>query len=393
MTEIEIKQHLDKFHDYDIRTNHNCRFVDQKCTPDVVSFIADCILCSKCANEPFTIKDLWNTPYFIENTRVIFHKPSAQNTSAHNEYDKVLSQPLKLLAYAHILQIRAEHPQTFNIQNRSLLEHIAQGNRNALRFLTLFFKKVIIDSGIERFFTQYFDDCIKDAKSAKETLYNQYHRFVSANTPTKSKKDSDRMLHKVLNIFAFEKLKPGSNGKVPELYDLMYNRINWRDKGTGKSKFLTRNEAKNSETDEINQNFYIAYQVNKAIRYVKKQQGDVSEVKDELAAGIATEVHHIFPKSQFPQISSFFENLILLTGSQHRQKAHPNGNTQFADPDYQIVCLMAKSKTIEDSLKNGETFYRRESFVYVLNTGFNENLDADSEFANINKFLVHKLQK
>lgn len=54
---------------------------------------------------------------------------------------------------------------------------------------------------------------------------------------------------------------------------------------------------------------------------------------------------------------------------------------------------MAKSKTIEDSLKKGETFYRRESFVHVLNTGFNENLDADSEFANINKFLVYKLQK
>ena len=102
---------------------------------------------------------------------------------------------------------------------------------------------------------------------------------------------------------------------------------------------------------EIKQHFYIAYQVNKAIRYVKKRQGDVSEVKDELAAGIATEVHHIFPKSQFPQISSFFENLILLTGSQHRQKAHPNGNTQFA----RILTIKL--------------------------------------FANINKFLVHKLQK
>lgn len=61
--------------------------------------------------------------------------------------------------------------------------------------------------------------------------------------------------------------------------------------------------------------FYLDTSVNKAIKNVKRQQGDVSEVHDELSTGIATEVHHIFPKSQFPTIATYYENLILLTSS------------------------------------------------------------------------------
>ena len=170
----------------------------------------------------------------------------------------------------------------------------------------------------------------------------------------------------------------------------MYNKVNWRDEYTGKEKTQTRNEAKAHETDDINANFYIDYQINKAIKNVKRQQGDVSEVHDELATGIATEVHHIFPKSQFPMIASYYENLILLTSSQHRQKAHPKGNTQVADKDYQLTCLMAKSQTIEASLNEGDNFYRKESFVYVVNTGLTEHLDETISFVDIRKFLVAK---
>lgn len=149
-------------------------------------------------------------------------------------------------------------------------------------------------------------------------------------------------------------------------------------------------EAKAHETDDINANFYIEYQVNKAIKNVKRQQGDTSEVHDELATGIATEVHHIFPKSQFPMIASYYENLILLTSSQHRQKAHPRGNTQVVDRDYQLTCLMAKSQTIETSLNEGNNFYRKESFIYVVNTGLDEHIEETISFVDIRKFLVNK---
>ena len=61
----DIQEHLDKYNDYDIRQNKNCRFVDQKCTPDVVCFIADCILSTDCATKAFTVSDLWKTQFFI----------------------------------------------------------------------------------------------------------------------------------------------------------------------------------------------------------------------------------------------------------------------------------------------------------------------------------------
>lgn len=229
-----------------------------------------------------------------------------------------------------------------------------------------------------------------EIRAAKNTLYDKYHRFINANTPTKSKLDTTRMLHKILNEFAYSEMMPGSNCKLQNWGDLMYNKVNWRDEYTGKEKTKTRNEAKAHETDDINVNFYIDYQVNKAIKNVKRQQGDTSEVHDELATGIATEVHHIFPKLQFPMIASYYENLILLTSSQHRQKAHPKGNTQVVDRDYQLTCLMAKSQTIEASLNEGDNFYRKESFIYVVNTGLDEHIEETISFVDIRKFLVNK---
>lgn len=83
----DIRSYLDGYSDYDIRKNHNCRYVDQKCTPDVVCFIADCILSTECATKPFSVRDLWSTPFFVENTRIVFHKPFADNKSARCEYD------------------------------------------------------------------------------------------------------------------------------------------------------------------------------------------------------------------------------------------------------------------------------------------------------------------
>lgn len=265
--------------------------------------------------------------------------------------------------------------------------------RNAFNFLRLFFRKVVTESGIMRFFTEYKERCTANAakgeiKAAKETLYDKYNRFVSANTPTTSKYDTTRMLHKVLNVFAYADMIPGSNGKVQDWGDLMYNKPNWRDAGKDKTK--TRREAAAVEKEEINANFYIDYQVNKAIKNVRRKQGDVSEVHDELATGVATEVHHIFPKSQFPTIAAYYENLILLTGSQHRQKAHPKGHTQLVNRDYQLTCLMSKSRTIETSIDNGETFYHKESFVYVINTGLSEHLEQTVSFSEIRKFLVRK---
>jgi hypothetical protein len=169
----------------------------------------------------------------------------------------------------------------------------------------------------------------------------------------------------------------------------MYNKINWRDKGK-KQKSLTRQQAEVAEIERMNQDFYIEYQVNKAIRKVREKQGTISEVHDDLANGMATEVHHIFPKSEFPELASYFENLILLTSSQHRQKAHPKSNFHLIDKEYQLVCLMAKSRTVEDYINtHGESFYTKKSFLYVVNTGINSNDLQESDSFNTIRRYIH----
>ncbi len=112
---------------------------------------------------------------------------------------------------------------------------------------------------------------------------------------------------------------------------------------------MTRTQA--ASDDEIRmQEQYDAYQVNKAMNLLRKIQVE-SEVRDRFGNGDTTHVHHIFPKSEFPQIAHYLENLIKLTATQHYTKAHPNNNTQRINKDYQLVCLLAKSDTIEKSLR------------------------------------------
>lgn len=169
--------------------------------------------------------------------------------------------------------------------------------------------------------------------------------------------------------------------------DLMYNRTNWRD--MGKDKTMTRQEFM-QDTRQMDTQFAInAYYVQKAISLIRKIQNE-SEVKDSWANGEATQVHHIFPKSQFPQIAHYVENSILLTATQHYTKAHPSNKTQEVNQDYQLVCLLAKADTIERSLNTvGERYYRKESFVYVVNTGLDAELPTRLSFSEIKAQIIH----
>lgn len=115
----------------------------------------------------------------------------------------------------------------------------------------------------------------------------------------------------------------------------------------------------------------------------------VSEVNDAWGNGEATQVHHIFPKDSFPQIAHYVENLILLTATQHNTKAHPNNKTQQINKDYQLVCLLAKADTIETSLRLvGERYYRKESFVYVINTGLSTDFSTSLTLGEIKTKLI-----
>ena len=383
----EIMQYLNQF-DLDIRKSHDARFVDQKCTPDIVCFMADCVLNMIATKPVFVINDVWDTQYFIQNTRVIFNKPWANSKEAYNEYNKVLSQPLKLLAYAHILNVEmVDGTLTFSVENEDILDYISRKDRNAYNFLFCYFSKVLTDSGFIKYIEEYRRNWQKNLKEARETVYSRYIRLISGNTPSHSRLDITRMFHKVFNIFAAEYNMPGSSGKYARTYsDLMYNRVNWRD--INKDKSITRQQAECTAQNE-KQEVINMYYVQKAIALLKKIQTG-SEVHDAWSNGEATHAHHIFPKAQFPEIAHYIENLILLTATQHNTKAHPNNRTQEINRDYQLVCLLAKADTIEKSLKHvGERYYRKESFIYVINVGLSTELSMTLTFDGIKKELIN----
>ncbi len=387
-----INQYLAKF-DLDVRKTNDARFADQKCTPDVICFIADCILNIVDPTRPFTVKDIWASQYFIKNAVAVFGKPWPTNPTAHSEYDKFIQQPLRLLAAAHVLSIeKTGRGNIYQIQNEEILDYISRRERNTFSFLYCYFKKVMEDSGMWRYFQEYLEKGHNGTldRSAYMDLRNRFIRFMIGHTAINGEVEIRRIFPKILNVIAVENNVQGSErgtlSKYPFVFaDLMYNRKNWRD--LNKDKSMTRQEAVDEATT-AQQEAYNAYYVQKAIALVRKIQHE-SEVHDQWGNGVATQVHHIFPKSKFPQIAHYIENLILLTATQHNTKAHPNNNTQVVDSDYQLVCLLAKSDTIERSIKQvGDKYYRKESFIYVINTGLTQDLSISLSFNEIKRQLI-----
>ena len=380
-------------YDLDVRKSRDARFMDQKCTPDVVCFIADCIVNSIDVGHEFTVSDIWENQYFIKNARAIFNKPLPTNPKACHEYDKFIQQPLRMLAYAHVLEIdKRSGTNYYRVENFDILDYIAQRERNTYNFLYCYLHQVLTDSGVIRFFDDFKEKCQngKATSSDFQELKDKYDRFIIGNTAINTEVEVHRIFSKVLNVYAVENLINGTEkGRMSKYVftfsDLMYNRKNWRD--LNKDKSITRQEAlEQQETEQ--QEAYNAYYVQKAMNFLRKIQVE-SEVHDQWGNGEATQVHHIFPKSQFPGLAHYLENLIKLTATQHYTKAHPSNKTQQINRDYQLTCLLAKADTVEASLKAvGDKYYRKESFIYVINTGLDSQLSTQLSFKDIKTMLV-----
>jgi hypothetical protein len=387
-----IRKYLSQFN-LDIRKHNDARFMDQKCTPDVVCFIADCVVNTILDDSCFTAKDIWESPYFVKNARAIFNKPWATDETAKREYDKFIQQPLRMLGYAHVLK-RTNNGRSneYRILDQEILEYVAQRERNTFNFMRVYLEKTLKDSGLWK----CFDAFIKSGKEKIVTeidyieLRNRYIRFIIGHTKITKETEVRRIFPKILNVFAVEYNVRGSKKGALSKHsftfsELMYNNKNWRD--LNKEKSVSRQKAKTEENIQ-QQAAYNDYYMQKAKSLLRKIQKG-SEVHDKWSDGPATQVHHIFPKSQFPQIAHYIENLILLTATQHFSKAHPDNNTQVINKDYQLTLLLAKSDTIEESIsKVGDKYYRKESFIYVINTGLSEELSTSLSFDDIKQALI-----
>lgn len=396
LTEEQILKFMAHYN-YDIRESHNARWIDQKCTPDVLCIIADCILEFANANqdqEYFSSLDIWHNEYTIQNVESIFKKPNPDEQKARNEYDKFFQQPMEMFANAGILwKKKVGNRNYYKLWNKMLLEFISIREMNALKFIELYNTKVLKDSGIYKYFEEFFNN---PTNSTYEKMKHEFGRFTVFNTPINGITECNRIFTKVLNPLAFMKNTFGtekgrmSKGKITKDM-LMYNRNNFRDIYVNKPKEMTRGEYYYSLIDKPNTNL-IKYQSAKAKKLLRAFNDTfnkgLSEIKDELAIGHAINMHHIFPENEFQEISGYIENLITLTPSQHFQKAHPDGNTRIIDKGFQQICLLAKANHIEENIKFGEeVIYSFDNFTYVLSVGFDNNKYEDVEDMNFNELI------
>ncbi len=381
-----ILEHFNNY-DFDIRKTKDARFMDQKVTPDVLCIIADCVMefISDENNKVFTANDIWDFEYTNKNVMDIFRKPSVDNINAENEYDKFFSQPLRMLAYAWVLKLEKKSNRNYyKVNNFKILEYISIKERNSLNFIQLYLEKVLLDSWIYKFFNIFFE---KQDKTAYQYLRKSYISFIIENTNINLPLEPGRIFTKILNPLAFKYWKYWTSkwhiSKIPiTLDELLYNRPNWRDIWKIKSDTREEHISKLWE-DEFKWLALYNYKMTKSKKLIKRLYQPNSELQDEFSNWTATQVHHIFMASEFPEISYFPENLILLTPTQHLAKAHPDNNTKAICKDYQLLLIMAKSGNIEKSLEKSESYYSKEDFVYVLNTWLQSSISEKLSFPEI----------
>lgn len=372
-------------HNYDIRQSGYGRWIDQKCTPDVIWSISDFVLnYVDTVSAQFTPGDIWKSDYAKQTIAETFSKPGTDEKTAQSEYDKVFSQPLNLFWYAGILRdVGTNGRHLYEIENRDVLEFIARNDVFSLRFLQCYIEKVLRDSGLYRDFELFFEN--QDSahfNNLKQTFINFYHEY----TPIKKEFEPKRIFTKVLNPLAFKYSKKGTErGRMsPDIIkrsDMMYNQDNFRDVYSEKPKGVTRQEWLETHPDIDRRDGYFEQMMNRSKRLLKDHIAEYRNKVSELTQFVpehddyvdATQIHHIFPKHEFPEIMHYIENLIALTPNQHYGLAHPMNNTQVVDIGVQKTLLTAKTYSIEHNLtQEEEPIYEFTSFLYVLRVGWDD---------------------
>lgn len=368
--------------------------MDQKVTPDVLSYMAECFLnLSATLQLHFSKNDIWESTYFIDSVQAVFGKPNPTERSAAHEYDKFTAQPLKTLAYAGVLtEYQVGRVNYYAVADRIALDFIAVSPQRALAFLQRYLTVVLQKSGILSAFQNFFSS--PQSQSDYEMLLDAFVGFIIKNTAINKDLEIRRIFPKVFNPLAVEAKAHGSvKGKVsPQIFlqsNLLYNQENFRDKGKAKGKTRQNHAATApSKSDKA----LAAYLTKKAMDAVKRRHFPLSEVAGSLSDGDATQVHHIFPRSRKAQLTDALENLVLLTPSQHYTLAHPGNKTTSISLDYQIRCLEAKVASLKTSLAVSDGFYSLEGLLFVIKIGF--DLDDDVSvwsLGDVEQFLANRL--
>ena len=387
---LEDIQRFFNNNNYDLRLNPigGSRWIDQKCTPDVVWSISDFVLNfleNHGDNAEFTAKDIWNSEYAEQTIAETFSKPGTTEQSAKREYDKVFGQPLRMLCFAGIIyDILPGSRHKYRVVRKDILEFIAKNDLNSLKFLQVYIEAVLRQSGLWNVFDTFLDRQDRNRFSIlKRTFSDFYHR----NTSILKKLEINRIFPKVLNPLAYKYQKKGTvKGRLSTNIiirsDLMYNRDNFRDVYRDKPRGITRQDWLLLHPEIDVRKGYFEQMMSKA---KKNLRDSISMYRDNLSEltkfdtahddkAPATQIHHIFPVNEFPEIMHYIENMIALTPNQHYTFAHPNNNTQIVDLEAQRDLLIAKTCSIRHNLtsKTEEPLYEFSNFKFVLKTGWDD---------------------
>ena len=376
LTDHEILDFLKGQH-LDVRVSRNGRWIDQKCTPDVLTVVADCIVqyLDRSGAEPFTSRDIWLDEYASRYVPAMFKKPNLDNERAKHEYDKFFQQPMKLLAYAGVLhEDKISARNYYTITNQELLVFIARSEQTALDFLCSFINVVLVASGLSAPFDKFLEE---GTREAFDDLKDSFRDFTIRNTPINTAVECGRIFTKVLNPQAYRRNQVGTergtlSKDIISRDMLMYNRPNFRDTRTGKPRAVPRS----LHTYTVSERALVAYESQKAKRVVRNYNDAFNAGMSEVVpdGNTATQVHHIFPQSQFPSIARYFENLVALTPNQHFQLAHPDNDTTRIDRRFQRRCLLMKLRAVRDTTASPDAnaIYDFKRFLEVLSVGLDD---------------------
>ena len=359
------------------------RFIDQKVTPDVLNTISRTVVELMRETDSFTVRRVWHSEAFKRNVKR-FNKPAPDEPTARSEYNKFVGQPLKALAFAGVLT-EAPSPRgtIYAVNNESILRFIAGADENAALFIIAYVQESLRQSGLLPLFEEHRKS--NHTPEAFLNLKSGFASFLRSYTKLKSDRDTEanRMFPKVLNPLATHWVVPGARAgrvdKFPKTFaDLMYNDVNWRDRGH-KAKNHTR--AMGSSNISAIEDTVVASQVTKAKNEVMSRHDRQSEINDAANNSPATQVHHIVPSRA--RVRATRENLIALTPDQHFYRAHPGNDTTTIDLQYQLDLLIAKSLSIESSCNSGDGFYKKSKFLEVVGTVIGREIDDEATFDDI----------
>jgi len=267
---------------------------------------------------------------------------------------------------------RVDNTIQFELVNPDVLAYIARSDWNAYVFLQLYIEKTLKDSGAWDMFATFFDVQSKENFTA---LKDGFVAFCIDNTRIGTRTEANRIFAKVLNPLACKLHKLGTiKGRMSSFgitfSMLSYNRLNWRDEG--KPKDVARSEYAKGDVPQHPNSYFVSKAKDEVRKFNNAFNGGHSEVLGKHSYGEASQMHHVFPQNEFPDLASFVENIIALTPTQHFSLAHPKNNTSKIDKDFQLESLLSKNESIKKNVMLGwgtPNFYSFNKFTFMLDEG------------------------